>query len=154
MNKRGFIESDPYGENNPEVGKGEKPRHQTKPEKENTMRPDLSHLTQEGVQAAIDRERSAMGQISAMGSIAAKPICNRLESTTKSVQDLIGRVEELRGTVGPIADRLLGEEIANTGESVQIYGGGGQIDTLDGAISELRDGLRRLCKQIDRLNVL
>ena len=26
MNKRGFIESDPYGENNPPVGQGEKPR--------------------------------------------------------------------------------------------------------------------------------
>lgn len=26
MNQRGFIETDPYGENNPEVGKGEKPR--------------------------------------------------------------------------------------------------------------------------------
>ena len=26
MNKRGFIESTPYGENNPPVGQGEKPR--------------------------------------------------------------------------------------------------------------------------------
>jgi hypothetical protein len=25
MNKRGFIESDPFGENNPPVGQGEKP---------------------------------------------------------------------------------------------------------------------------------
>ena len=26
VSNRGFIESDPFGENNPEVGKGEKPR--------------------------------------------------------------------------------------------------------------------------------
>ena len=145
VNNRGFIESDPYGE---------KPRHEIKSEKENIMRPDLSHLTQGSVQAAIERERDAKAQLSAMGSVAAKPICNRLESTTKSVQDLLTRVEELRGNVGPLADRLLGEEPANPNNTGQIYGGGGQIDTLDGAISELRDSLRHLSVQIDRLNVL